>query len=175
MSTLFLTGMTAALLSAAAAWVRWRASRTAIRPLEIAPDDPLMIEAVAKARRTLGRLRELAPGHPGATHVKVRFETASGSTEYLWGELLELREADMDVFLVNLPLTHSEKVERHRTFPLDDLVDWQVEMADRHFEGGGTMRVLFTRAREQWGELPSEMEKLERRYSERRSDRLRPD
>ena len=165
MSTLFVTGMTAALLSATAAWVRWRSSQTAIRPLDIAPDDPLMVEAMAEARRSLGRLRELAPRYPGLTHVKVRFESASGTTEYLWAELRELREHDMEVFLVNLPVTHSEKLERLRTVPLDDLADWQVEMEDGRFEGGGTMRVLFLRAREQWGELPSEMVELERRYS----------
>lgn len=166
MSTLFVTGMTAALLSATAAWVRWRASQTPIRPLDLSPDDPLMAEAMAEAHRTLGRLRELAPRHPGATHVKVRFESSSGTTEYLWAELHELREHDMEVFLVNLPVTHSETLERLRTFPLDDLADWQVEMEDGRFEGGGTMRVLFLRAREQWGELPSEMTELESRYSD---------
>jgi uncharacterized protein YegJ (DUF2314 family) len=164
MSTLFVTGMSAALLSATAAWVRWRASQTQIRPLDIPPDDPLMAEAMAEARRTLDRLRELAPGHPGTTHVKVRFETAAGTTEYLWAELCELREQDMDVFLVNLPVTHPEKLERLRTFPLDDLADWQVEMEDGRFEGGGTMRVLFLRAREQWDGLPAEMVELEGRY-----------
>jgi uncharacterized protein YegJ (DUF2314 family) len=165
MSTLFVTGMTTALLSAAAAWVRWRASQTPILPLDLSPDDPLMAEAMAEARRTLGRLRELAPQNPGAAHVKVRFESSSGTTEYLWAELRELRENDMEVFLVNLPVTHSEPLERLRTVPLDDLADWQVEMEDGRFEGGGTMRVLFLRAREQWGELPAEMVELERRYS----------
>lgn len=165
MTTLFVAGMAAAFLSAAAAWVRWRASQTPIRPLDIPSDDPLMAEAMAEARRTLDRLRVLAPRNPGATHVKVRFESASGTTEYLWAELRELREHDMEVFLVNLPVTHSEKLERLRTVSLDDLADWQVEMEDGHFEGGGTMRVLFIRAREQWGELPSEMVDLERRYS----------
>jgi Uncharacterized protein conserved in bacteria (DUF2314) len=164
MSTLFVTGMAAALLSATAAWVRWRASQTAIRPLDIADDDPLMVEAMAEAHRTLDRLRELAPRYPGTTHVKVRFTSSSGSNEYLWAELRGLRGEDMEVFLVNLPVTHSEKVERIRTVPLDDLADWQVEMEDGRFEGGGTMRVLFLRAREQWGGLPSEMSELERRY-----------
>ncbi len=164
MSTLFVTGMTAAFLSAAAAWVRWRASHTVIQPLDINDDDPLMMEATAEAHRTLGRLRELAPRYPGTTHVKVRFTSDSGKIEYLWAELRELREDDMEVFLVNLPVSHSEKVERLRTVSLDDLVDWQVEMEDGRFEGGGTMRVLFLRAREQWGGLPSEMSELERRY-----------
>lgn len=164
MSALFVTGMTAALLSAAAAWVRWRASHTAIRPLEIADDDPLMVEAMAEAHRTVDRLRELASRYPTTTHVKIRFQSASGNTEYLWAELRELREQDMEVFLVNLPVTHSERVERLRTVPLDDLADWQVEKEDGRFEGGGTMRVLFVRAREQWGGLPSEMSELERRY-----------
>jgi uncharacterized protein YegJ (DUF2314 family) len=164
MSTLFVTGMTAALLSAAAAWVRWRSSNTAIRLLDITDDDPLMMEATAEAHRTLDRLRELAPRYPGTTHVKVRFASDSGKVEYLWAELRELREDDMEVFLVNLPVGHSEKVERLRSVPLDDLVDWQVEMEDGRFEGGGTMRVLFLRAREQWGGLPSDMSELERRY-----------
>jgi uncharacterized protein YegJ (DUF2314 family) len=164
MSTLFVTGLTAALLSAAAAWVRWRASQTSIHALDIAPDDPLMTEAMTEARRTLDVLRELAPRHPRTTHVKVRFETSAGTTEYLWAELVALREEDMDVFLVNLPVTHSQKLERVRTFPLDDLADWQVELEDGRFVGGGTMRVLFIRAREQWGSLPQEMEELEGRY-----------
>ncbi|MES1241187.1 MAG: hypothetical protein ABUT39_06160 [Acidobacteriota bacterium] len=165
MSTLFVTGMTAALLSAGAALARWWSSQTEIQPLDISPDDPLMVEAMAEARRSLDRLRELAPRRPGAAHVKVRFAADSGDTEFLWAELRELHEHDMEVFLVNLPATHSEKLERLRTVPLDDLADWQVELEDGRFEGGGTMRVLFLRAREQWGELPPEMVDLERRYS----------
>ncbi|HEX3128180.1 MAG TPA: hypothetical protein VH394_12695 [Thermoanaerobaculia bacterium] len=164
MSTILVTGMTAAFLSAAAAWARWRASQTAIRSLDIADDDPLMLDAMAEAQRTVDRLRDLAPRYPGTTHVKIRFASDSGTAEYLWAELREMREDDMEVFLVNLPVTHSEKVERLRTVPLDDLADWQVEMEDGRFEGGGTMRVLFLRAREQWGELPSDMSELERRY-----------
>lgn len=164
MSTIFVTGMTAALLSAGAAWARWRSSHPEIQPLDIADDDPLMVEATAEARRTIDRLRELAPRYPGSTHVKIRFVSDSGGTEYLWAELRAIREHDMEVFLVNLPATHSEKLEPLRTVPLDDLADWQVELEDGRFEGGGTMRVLFLRAREQWGELPAEMSELERRY-----------
>lgn len=164
MSILFVTGMTAALLSAAA-WVRHRAFSTPLQALDLAPNDPLMLQATAEARASLDRLRDLAPRHPGAAHVKVRHEVVEGTTEYLWAELLDLREDDMDVFLVNLPMSHSGPVERNRTFSLDDLVDWQVEHEDGHFEGGATMRVMFTRAREQWGGLPQEMTDLERRYA----------
>ncbi len=164
MSILFVTGMTAALLSAAA-WVRLRVYSTPLQALDLAPDDPLMVQATAEARSTLDRLRDLAPSHPGATHVKVRYEVVEGTTDYLWAELLDLREDDMDVFLVNLPLANSGRVEREQTFSLDDLVDWQVEQEDGHFEGGATMRVMFVRAREQWGDLPHEMAELERRYA----------
>ena len=136
-------------------------------PLALAPDDPLLVESVAKARAAIPKLRELFAQRPQNTTVKVPFSSSSGTVEHLWGELRSLADSQMEVFLLTPPATHQGEVERLRSVPLTDLEDWQVELPDGSIVGGYSMRVMFQRAREQGGgELPRDLAQHARRYTD---------
>ncbi len=143
---------------------RLRGARPAVPPLALDPDDPLMREAVRKARDALPRFRELLDRPHAAAHVKVRFVSSTDETEYLWAELRLLGENEVEVLYTTPPVTHRGRLERIQKHPLTDVVDWQVETAEGLYEGGFSMLAMFERAREQWGSLPPELEAEERRY-----------
>lgn len=145
-------------------WRYFRIARPVVPPLTISPDDPLMNQAIAKAKATIAHFCELvARPHRGA-HVKIPFVSSSGETEFLWAEILSLRDSQMEVRYLTPPVTHTGRLERLHTHAVSDLVDWQVEFESGRYEGGYTMRVMFIRGREQWGYLPPKMEAEEKKY-----------
>ena len=146
-------------------WWRFvRVARPAIPPLAIPPDDPAMLAAVARARESVAQLRALAAQPNRGVRVKLPFVTSSGVTEFLWAEVLSVRDAALDVRYLTPPVTHSGRLERLHTHTMSDVVDWVVELPSGRYAGGFTMRAMFTRGREQWGSLPPELEAEERRY-----------
>ena len=148
-------------------FVWWRffyIARPEVPPLSIAPDDPLMKEAVVKAKESIPRFRELAAQSNKGIRVKVPFVSSSGTTEHLWAEVLSIRDSQMDVRYLTPPVTHTGRLERLHTHPVADLTDWQVELPSGRYAGGYTMRVMFVRGREQWGSLPPELEAEEKKY-----------
>ena len=152
---------------AALIFVWWRffhIARPEIPPLSIAPDDPLMMEAILKAKTSIPRLRELATQPNKGIRVKVPFVTSSGTTEHLWAEVISFRDSQMEVRYLTPPVTHTGRLERIHTHPVDELTDWQVELPSGRYAGGYTMRVMFVRGREQWGALPPELEAEEKKY-----------
>ena len=155
------------LVVVAAAFILWRffhVARPEFPPLSIAPDDPLMRDAMAKAKDTIRRFRELAAQPNRGLRVKVPFVSSSGTTEYLWSEVLAFRDSQMDVRYLTPPVTHTGPLERLHTHPVGDLVDWQVELESGKHAGGYTMRVMFVRGREQWGDLPPQILAEEQKY-----------
>ena len=79
----------------AAVFIWWRffyIARPAVPPLRIDPDDPLMREARAKAKESIPRFRELAGQPNRGIRVKIPFVSSSGTTEYLWAEVLSFRD-----------------------------------------------------------------------------------
>ncbi len=133
-------------------------------PLSIDPDDPLMAEAMRKAADTIPRLRELHAQPNNGVRVKVPFVTSSDTKEFLWAEVLSLNSEQMQVRYLTPPVTHTGRLERLHTHPVSDLVDWQVELPDGKYIGGYTMQVMFIRGREQWGELPPQLQAEESKY-----------
>ena len=134
-------------------------------PLEIENDDPLMIEAIEKARSSLGKFKELyANGYATDIQVKVPFLSNSGITEHLWAEVIELDETAVKVRYLTPPATHNGKLERVHSHPHSDIEDWVVFTESGDIYGGYSQRVMFKRGREQWGSLPPELEKQESRY-----------
>jgi uncharacterized protein YegJ (DUF2314 family) len=146
------------------AWRLFERPRPAHPPLTIGDDDPDMKNAMAKAQDTVSEFRRLYPQHPDGALVKVPFITSSGRTEYLAAEVLEIVEEDVRVRLSTPPVTHQGKVERLQTFPIKKIVDWVIVMPGEKREGGFTMRVMFKKAREQWGELPPDISVEEKKY-----------
>ena len=151
----------------ALAFIWWRffyIARPAFAPLAIGDDDPLMREAMLKAKESVGRFRELADKPNRGIRVKIPFVSSSGTTEYLWAEVLSFRDSQMEVRYLTPPVTHTGRLERLHTHAVSDLVDWQVELESGKYAGGYSMRVIFVRGREQWGGLPPKLEAEERKY-----------
>ncbi len=146
------------------AWRLFTSPRPAQPPLVIGDDDPEMKSAMAKAQETVPEFRQLYAQHPDGALVKVPFVTSSGRIEYLAAEILELVAEDIRVWLTTPPVTHQGKVERLQTFPLKNFVDWVIVMPGDKRKGGFTMRVMFKKAHEQWGELPPEVAAEEKKY-----------
>jgi uncharacterized protein YegJ (DUF2314 family) len=145
-------------------WRFFYIARPAFPPLSIAPDDPLMRDAVTKAKDTIPRFRELAAQPNRGIRVKVPFVSSSGTTEFLWAEVLSFADSQMEVRYLTPPVTHTGRLERLHTHPVTDLVDWQVELASGKYAGGYSMRVMFVRGREQWGSLPPQLETEKKKY-----------
>jgi uncharacterized protein YegJ (DUF2314 family) len=145
-------------------WRFFHIARPAVPPLFLDPDDPLMREAMAKAKESIPRFRELAAQPNRGIRVKIPFVTSSGTTEYLWAEVLSFRDSQMEVRYLTPPVTHTGRLERLHTHPVSDLVDWQIESESGKYSGGFTMRVMFVRGREQEGTLPPEVEAEEKKY-----------
>jgi len=150
-------------------WRFFHIARPDFPPLVIEPDDKLMRDAMAKAKATTTRFRELATQSNRGIRVKVPFVSSSGTTEYLWAEVLSFRDTRMEVRYITPPVTHIGRLERLHTHQVGDLVDWQIELPSGRYAGGYTMCVMFVRGREQWGALPSELEAEEKKYDEIRA------
>jgi len=133
-------------------------------PLVLAPDDPLMNEARQKARATAERLRAYFALHPQSCSAKVLFRTDGGRFEHLWGRVRALSADAVRVTLINRPVTHAGPVPVELEIPWHDLDDWEVALPDGRIAGGFTTRVMFVRAKEQWGELPADMADHQSRY-----------
>lgn len=161
---------TVVVLALAFIWRRYFYSpRPEMPPLMIEPDDPLMENAMAKAKATVSEFMAKSAEPESYAKVKVPFVSSSGTTEYLWAELISLAEPEMTVRYLTPPVTHTGRLERVHTVPISDLVDWQVEFKSGRYAGGFTMQAMFIRGREQWGSLPPELEVEERKYEQFRS------
>jgi uncharacterized protein YegJ (DUF2314 family) len=147
--------------------VVWRSAARAGQeppPLEISDDDPEMKAAMKKAQETISEFRRLYKEHADGAMVKVSFVTSSGRTEYLGADVLELGKDDIKVRITTPPVTHKGKLEPVQTFAIGNVVDWVIVMPGDKRKGGFTMRVMFKKAREQWGKLPPDVAAEEKKY-----------
>jgi len=111
--------------------------------MPVANDDPIMQQAVQRAKETFGEFRTLYPAHREDSMVKFRFKTDSGATENLWGDLLELEETRAKVYVRTPPMQHSGTLDRTMEIDVDGIVDWQIELRDGTLRGGFTNQALF--------------------------------
>jgi uncharacterized protein YegJ (DUF2314 family) len=155
---------------AAAAWVAWwwfvARNRPIVPPLTMSDDDPLLIEAIAKAKSSIDQFRKLAESPNSAPQVKIPFFSNAGETEFLWAEVRRFGVEDLDVLYLTPPVTHTGRLERIHTHPISDVVDWVAKLPSGKLAGGFSMRVMFQRGREQWGSLPPRLEVEERKYGD---------
>lgn len=148
-------------------YLRVVSPRPEFPPLETRPDDPLMIEAEAKARDSLSRFLELAR-EPGAQSlVKLPFVSSAQQTEHLWAEVLAVpSDSELDIRLVTPPVTHRGQLERRYTCSLDDVEDWHVRDATGRIHGGFSQRAMFAIARRDGVRLPKRLLEMEREYGD---------
>lgn len=133
---------------------RFLPRRVHLGAAEIADDDPLMLSALAEAKRTWGDFLRLYPQHPEDTVVKYRVRTKSGEIENVWGDLLELRSDDATVYLRTPPVGDVDIPDRRMVIPVADIVDWQIEFQDGSLRGGFTQQATFRIIEREQGQLP---------------------
>ncbi len=150
-------------------WRYFSISRPKFAPLFIEPDDPLMVKAITEAKSSTPFFLELAGQANRGVRVKVLSVSNSGTSEFLWAEVLSVVGSLLELRYLTPPVTHSGRLDRLHTHCITDLVDWQVELESGEYAGGYTMRVLFIRGREQWGCLPPELEAEEKKYGQTRA------
>lgn len=160
-------GVVVLAFAAAGAWVfsRWYSPRPEFPPLITAPDEPLMVEAMDKARASLDDFRALLRAPHRHAIVKIRFLSNGEQIEHLWAEVLRAPADDkLDIRLVTPPITHSGRLNRLRTCDLSDVEDWQVRDTSGKIHGGFTHRAMFAIARRDGIELPAKLLKHEGEY-----------
>lgn len=134
-------------------------------PLDMKDDDPLMLEAIGKAKNSIGKFRELyKSGGFSDVQIKIPFLTNNDVTEHLWAEVLELNDDEVKVRYLTPPVTHTGKLERIHAHSIQEIEDWVVFAKSGDIFGGYSQRVMFVRGREQWGSLPPELEAQESKY-----------
>ena len=133
-------------------------------PIHLNPADPEVIAARQSARDSVPRLRELFVSYPKSTNVKVPFVTTSGTTEFLWAQVLNWESDSLRVLYLTPPATHTGRLEREHTHPESDIADWVVQLPTGKYIGGFSMRVMFAKARELYGTLPPILAKEEPKY-----------
>jgi len=135
-------------------------------PLAFANDDPEMIAARKEAQNTIEEFLTLYKQYPDGAGVKVPFLSSSGETEYLAAEVVRIDLPKIKVLLTSPPVSHEGPVERSQVFDLKELADWIIILPNNKRKGGFTMRLMFKKAREQWGELPPELVREEKAYKD---------
>ena len=134
-------------------------------PLETRPDDPLLVEAMSKARASLDAFLSMARGpHDGAL-VKLHFTSSSDQVEHLWAEVVKVvSDNELEVRLVTPPVTHEGRLDRLHVCSLDDVEDWHVLDRDGRVHGGYTQRAMFAIARRDGIALPKKLLEQEKAY-----------
>ena len=145
-------------------WFFFRVSIPEIPPLTVDENDPLMIEAIKTAKEHINDFIKLFEENKGNSQVKVSFKTSTGRTEFLWAEVLQIKDLNIEVRLLTPPVTHNGQVNRIQTFQLNEVVDWAVFSENGKVKGGHTMRVMFKIAKAKWGQLPDKLKAEELKY-----------
>ncbi len=133
-------------------------------PLLVDENDPRMLEASRIAQHNVAEFLQLFAQNPTRARVKIPFRTSTGHLEFLWGEVLSIREEKVELLLFTYPVAHKGNVSRKQTCPLNEIADWAVSMENGKVKGGYTMRTMFRLARERWGELPDKLKQEELNY-----------
>jgi uncharacterized protein YegJ (DUF2314 family) len=148
-------------------FLRWRSPRPDFPPLSTSHDDPLMLEALEKARTGIAQFLRLIHEPRESALVKLRFVSSSKQVEHLWAELLEVfSDQEFGVRLITPPVTHSGKLDRLYRCKIEDVEDWQVRDIQGRLFGGFTQRAMLTIAHRDGVKLPKQLLELEREYKD---------
>jgi hypothetical protein len=121
----------------------------------IANDDPLLLAALAEAKRTWPELERWFRERPRDTVVKFRLAMESGEPENVWGDLLALGEGVATVRLRTPPYGRPLRaITDPLEVPLAEVIDWQVVLDDDTLRGGFTQQATFRILERDQGSLP---------------------
>lgn len=160
-------GILVALIVGFAVWLfmRWKSPIPDFPPLKTDHDDPLMIEALAKAKAGTVQFLELLRAPRDSALVKLRFVSSSNQVEHLWAEVVEvLGPQELGIRLVTPPVTHSGNLDRLHRCEVKDIEDWQVRDVNGKVHGGFTQRAMFAIARRDGVKLPKKLQEHEHEY-----------
>jgi hypothetical protein len=132
-----MTSAIVAVIGALIAALWFRARQVSGRVTPIAPDDPIWVEAVARARATVQTLRQLH-GEGQDVWVKFRFARHGSAAEHVWGRVLRVDADLLHCTIETPPIESSGPAETD--VPLGELEDWQVQLEDGSIRGGFTTR-----------------------------------
>ena len=133
--------------------IRWFSNRRlAEKGTPIAVDDPLMLEAYAKARASLDTLRELVAASNEAA-VKFPLPNAAREIEHVWGDVVSI-DADRVSARIVTPLIEGPTPDAPVDVSLADVEDWQVTLEDGRIRGGFTTRAQIAIARREGYHIP---------------------
>lgn len=141
--------------------------------IPVADDDPLMLEALAKARATMAQFLRLYPDHQTDSIVKFLLVTDSGVKESVWADLVEIIGNDARVYIRTPPVHQTAPLERARTVPVAEIIDWQIEFRDGTLRGGFTNQALFRVFERENGYLPASIIPHISRFKDLESDDAR--
>lgn len=145
------------IFSARAGWLRIFPST--YDPLPIEPDDALFLDAKARARREVGRLRRgLADGGKEA-YVKFPAQTQSGAVEHIWALVHSLEGNRLTVSIINEPVEPLKDDRPRQSVMMDLIEDWMLVHQDGVTEGGFTHLAMAKKFRQVKGYLPSSMKR----------------
>jgi len=148
-------------------FMRWKSPRPEYEPLATDPDDPLMVDALVKAKAGIAQFLGLARANRESALVKLRFVSSSNQVEHLWAEVLEiLSDQELGVRLVTPPVTHSGKLDRLCRCAIEEIEDWQVRDDTGKLYGGFSQRAMFAIARRDGVKLPKDLLEHEREYQD---------
>jgi len=148
------------LLFAALVYVGRRATASA---LPIDPTDPLWTRALEQARATVPQMRALFDtGH----EVWVKFPLQVGrEREHFWGRIKAAEGPTLSVAVETQPV-RGGNVPAEVNVSIEDLEDWQVQLADGSIRGGFTTRAQAAMARQRGQSVPVHVTELLKRMTD---------
>lgn len=118
-------------------WFGLRYGSSRVTP--IAPNDPLWVAAIDKARATVSTMKQF---HEDGHEVWVKFPLtiADGGTEHVWGRLITVQESSLRCTIETPPVAGSGPADATVQTDVRELEDWQVALPDGSIRGGYTTR-----------------------------------
>jgi hypothetical protein len=154
--------VTVFLVLALICWWMWGKTRS--RGTWVAPEDPLMVEAMEKARAAVGEMRKLFAEPGREVMVKYPLDTTANDIEHVWGVLTAITDTEMTVTLVTPPMGGKPKAPPPYTLPLSILEDWHVMLPDQRIRGGFTTQAQIKVTRQAGKEVPAQIAEMESRF-----------
>jgi hypothetical protein len=109
--------------------------RAPLEPVSLAEDDPLVAEAVGRARASFSTFRRLRAEDAGPAAVKLVVTTDAGARERVWAEVVALRLDDVVARPLSRPATQRGALPPTVTVPLAAIEDWQITLPDGAVRG----------------------------------------
>ena len=109
-------------------------------------------QAAAEARAALPTLQELFAERPQDTSVLVRYRPPHGPSEVVWARLTSVDDSTVTCRIRMRPSSFPDHLSIDYSFPISELLDWQVRVGEREVRGGFTLRGMRVLLRELYGE-----------------------